>query len=173
MPITNVNNDHFSAAQITEAKNLAGKLFTLLSTKTRNLTPKERKEWGSIKEQNKLVAHKVLDYANNQPNLKSPDVDYDELAADWNDRSFLAAIISLLQDTITVADNIRITHDWDTYQASRQDYRHAEYRTKTDGGAAFENKYSELKDFFTTNPNGNTGGTETPDGETPSPTTEG
>lgn len=119
MSITNVNNDHFSPEQIAQAKILAEKLATLISTKSRNLTPKERQEWGSIKEQNKLVAHKVLDYANNQPNLKSPDVDYTELAADWNDRSFLAAIISLLQDTIKVANNIRITHDWDTYQASK------------------------------------------------------
>lgn len=173
MSITNINNDHFSEDQIKGAKHMATQLFELLNSKTRNLTPEERKEWGSIKEQNKLVALKVLDYARDQPQLKSPDVDYTELAADWNDRSFLATIMSLLKDCIQIADNVRITHDWDTYHAAKQDYRHAEYRTKTDGGAAFEKKYNELKEFFTTNPNGNPGKPDqTPDSETPTPPPE-
>lgn len=165
MPITNLNNVHFTTAEINEARLIAARLFAIVNTKTRNLTAEERKEYGSINEQNKLVALKVLDYASNQPTLRSPDVDYVELTADWDDRSFLAGIMDTLGNIIKVADNIRITHDWDAYQASKQDYRHAEYRGKTDGGAAFEEKYNTLKDFFTTN----TGGGTSPDGGTPTP----
>ena len=166
MSITNINNDHFDDATMSVVKQMCTQVANILAAKTRNLSPEERKSWGSINEQNKLVPLKVLELAENQPELKSPDVNYEELMADWKDSLFLRGIIAQMMDAVRIADNIRITHDWDAYQASKQDYRHAEYKTGTDGGAGFENKYGVLKQFFTTNDGSGSGDEEAvePDG---------
>ena len=157
MPVTNINNDHFTQAQKDQVNGLVTQILTTLNTKTRNLTPEERQAWGSINEQNKLATLKSMEYGTNAPNLRSPNVDYTEMSADWSDRMFLAGVIARFMEGIRIADNIRITHDWDAHQATKQDYRHAEYMTQTDGGAGWEEKYEALKQFFTTNPNGNPG----------------
>jgi hypothetical protein len=104
MPITNLNNDHFTQQEKDQIDKAWLSIMQVLTRKTRNLSPEERQKYGSISEENKLVVQKVLDYNTHQPHLNSPEVDYVELAADWTDRMFLAGFFtspqSLLQGTL-------------------------------------------------------------------------
>lgn len=150
MSITNINNDHFSFEQKKTINEAWTKIMEVLTTKTRNLTPKERKKYGSINEENKLVVQKVLEYKENQPHLCSPDVDYEELQADWSDRMFLAGFLSRMAEGSNIINNVRITHDYDAFNNARVDYKHCKYKMETEPGAGFESKYKDLLYFFKT-----------------------
>ena len=150
MPISNLNNDHFTQKEIDIINQAWGTIMNVLAAKTRNLSPEERMKYGSISEQNKLVVMKTLEYAGNQHHLNSPDVDYKELQADFDDRMFLAGLVSRMVEATNICNNIRITHDYDAYQAARLDYDYTKYKLKTQPGAGFESKYNDLLTFFKT-----------------------
>lgn len=165
MPFENLNNIHYTAAEKTAVTTGLTSLETALTAKLRNLTPDERKKYGSINEQNKLIVNKSRDYRNNQPTLSSPDVDWVEFQNDFDSRDFIQAAMARLQALIDGLDNNKILHDYDNYQASLTDYGYSQYKagTKT---AGFENKVKELSQFF--NRTGTT--TTAPDTPPPPPT---
>ncbi|KAA5533659.1 hypothetical protein F0919_14070 [Taibaiella lutea] len=148
MPISNLNNDHFEIEDREQINQAWSTIMTILTSKTRNLTPKERLKYGSVSEENKLVVQKVLEYHENQPHLSSPDVDFWELQADWSDRMFLAGFMSKMVEATNICNNVRITHDYDAFQNSRVDYKHCKYKMETEPGAGFEAKYKDLLYFF-------------------------
>ena len=97
MPFENLNNVHYTAAEKTAVSTALTALETALTAKLRNLSPDERKRYGSINEQNKLIVNKALDYRTNQPTLSSPDVDWTEFQNDYDSRVFIQATITRLQ----------------------------------------------------------------------------
>lgn len=102
-----------------------------------------------------MVVIKILDYDTNQPHLNCPQVDYVETRADWADRTFLAGFMSSLAEANLICDNIRITHDYDAYNAARTDYNYTKYRMESgDSGAGWETKYNDLFPFFNTRGDG-------------------
>ncbi len=151
MPISNLNNQHFNESE----KEIINKSWTdilnVLTGKSVNLNPEERQKYGSIKEKNKLVVLKTLEYHVNQPHLDSPDVNYTEQQADWDDRSFVAGFISKMAEANIICNNIRITHDYDAFKASQGDYNFTKYKMDTEPGAGWESKYDDLLPFFKTN----------------------
>lgn len=76
MGLTNLNSTHLSSAKITAAQDAIAALETALAEITINLSPEDRKRYGSINEQNKLFVNKVYDYNQSQANLSSPEVDW-------------------------------------------------------------------------------------------------
>lgn len=157
MPFENLNNNHFTAAEKTAALAALTTLETTLSAKYKNLSPEERKKYGSINEQNKLIVNKVLDYRNSTPNLSSPDVDWVEFQSDFDSRDFLQKTITRLQNVLNSLDNNKILHDFDNYQAALTDYGYSQYKLGTKV-AGYENKVSEIGQFFS-----RTGTATTPD----------
>jgi hypothetical protein len=150
MPITNLNNDHFTEQEKVQIDKAWVSIMQVLTRKTRNLSPEERQKYGSISEENKLVVQKVLDYNTNQPHLNAPEVDYAELGADWIDRLYLSGFLSRMVEATNIVNNIRITHDYDAFQNSRIDYKYTKYKLSTEPGAGFESKYNDLLYFFKT-----------------------
>lgn len=148
MPISNLNNDHFTQAEMDEVTRGWSQVLSVLNGKSRNLSPEERKKFGSISEQNKLVVMKTMDYHTNQPHLDCPDVNYDELAADWADRTFLSGFIAKLAEANNICNNIRITHDFDAYKAAQSDYDYTKYKMNQSPGAGWESKFDDLLPFF-------------------------
>lgn len=156
MPFENLNSNHFTAAEKTATLAAIETIESTLSPKYKNLSPEERKKYGSINEQNKLIVNKVLDYYNNAPALSSPDVDWVEFQADYDSRDFIQKSILRLQNILDSLDNNKILHDFDNYQASLTDYGYSQYKAGTKV-AGFENKVSQIGQFFS-----RTGTTTTP-----------
>ena len=163
MPFDNLNNVHFLPAEKTAALDAITALETALAAKFRNLSAEERKRYGSINEQNKLIVNKVLDYRNNQPALSSADVDWAEFQNDFDSRTFIQATISRLQNIIDGLNNNKILHDYDNYQAALTDYSYSQYKASTKA-AGFETKVADLAQFFNRTGTANT----TPPADTPS-----
>ena len=156
MPFENLNNNHYSNVEKASVFEIITTLEETLSAKFKNLSAEERKKYGSINEQNKLIVNKALDYRNSQPSLSSNDVDWDEFQNDYDSRMFINATISRLQNLIDGLNNNKILHDYDNYQAALTDYGYSQYKASTKA-AGFETKVNEMAQFFN-----RTGTTPTP-----------
>ena len=148
MPFTNLENRHFTAAEKTTINGLFTQLETAFANKTSNLTPEERKKYGSINEQNKLIVNKVKDFRDNQPALSSVDVDWNEFAADFDDRAFKQAILIRMATLTEGINNSKILQDYDNYQAALTDYEYAKYKANANA-QGYGQKVSEIAQFFT------------------------
>ena len=69
MAITNLNNMHLSATQVTDAQNALTQLEAALQMINVNLSAEDRQKYGSINEQNKLFVNKIYDFYKNQHSL--------------------------------------------------------------------------------------------------------
>ena len=147
MPFLNQESRHFTTEEITAIQNALNTLQTALTPKLANLTADERQQYGSIKEQNKLIVNKVKDYRENQPNLSSADIDWNEFLEDYNSRSFLQASIEQLEELVSGMKNAKILHDWDNYQAALIDYKYTQYKNNS-GATGYSTKEADLKQFF-------------------------
>ena len=147
MSITNLNNTHLTAAQLTDAQDALTQLETALQVINVNLSAEDRQKYGSINEQNKLFVNKVYDFNESQPTLSSPDVDWEEFNRDFTSRTNLEAIIARLDSLSTKLKNAKILHDYDNYQAALTDYAYTNYKAGT-ASPGFETKLNETKQFF-------------------------
>ena len=157
MAITNLNNTHLTAAQLTDAQDALTQLETALQVINVNLSAEDRQKYGSINEQNKLFVNKVYDFNESQPTLSSPDVDWEEFNRDFTSRTHLETIITRLDSLSTKLKNAKILHDYDNYQAALTDYAYTNYKAGT-ASPGFETKVNETKQFFckTSNKTSNT-----------------
>ncbi len=69
MPITNLQNQHLTAAQVTAIKTAITALENALTPVNVNLSAEERQQYGSINEQNKLFVNKVMDFHRQHSNF--------------------------------------------------------------------------------------------------------
>ncbi|MGV0964791.1 hypothetical protein [Empedobacter falsenii] len=159
MPITNLNNKHLSAEQVVAVQDALTTLENELQEIDFNLTSEDRRKYGSINEQNKLVVNKVYDYLINQPQLASSEVEWEEFKKDFSSRANLEAIIARLDNLTTNLKNAKTLHDYDNYQAALTDYAYTSYKAGT-SAPGYETKQKDLKQFFA-----NRGSTTTPPSE--------
>lgn len=148
MPSQDVIQMHFTPAEKTQFDTLVGQLEALLQPKLRNLSEAENQTYGTIKENNKLLVNKVKDYRDTQPALSSPDVDWTEFTADFDDRSFLSTSSLRLDALSNGLTETRRLHDYDNYQNSLIDYHYTTYKDNTSPGTGYGPKADELKQFF-------------------------
>ncbi|KFE97084.1 hypothetical protein IX38_21720 [Chryseobacterium luteum] len=150
MGLTNLNSTHLSSAKVTAAQDAIAALENALAEITVNLSAQDRKNYGSINEQNKLFVNKVYDYNQSQPKLSSPEVDWDEFNRDYSSRNNMETMISRLESVITRLNNAKTLHDYDNYQSGLVDYSFTTYKAGT-SAPGFEDKYRDLKQFFMKN----------------------
>ena len=147
MPINNLNNAHLTEAQMNEIKTALSTLETALSALNVTLTPEERRTYGSVNEQNKLLINKVWDYRQNSPHLSQPDLDWAEFENDLKSRQFIENITHRVAAIVERLRNSKILHDYDNYQAALDDYAYTNYKAGS-SAPGYETKMNELKQFF-------------------------
>ncbi len=145
--LQNLNNAHIAPETSTQVNESISSLETALKPFLVNLTPDERRRYGSISEQNKLLVNKAYDYAKMQPDLTSPDVEWEEFFKDFADRNFLETTIARLQKIIDGLNNAKTLHDFDNYQGALADYAFTQYKAMT-ASPGFETKQRDLQQFF-------------------------
>lgn len=152
MALNNLGRLHLSAAQKTAIDAALTAIETNLVTVTQNLSAEERQKYGSVNETNKLLINKNREYFQTQPNLASPDVDWVEFEADFQDRTFADTRLDRIATISRMLSDFKIVHDFDNYQDALTDYDYSKYKsgTKTPG---YTEKVEEMKQFFP-----NTGG---------------
>jgi hypothetical protein len=159
MPFDNLSDKHFTPQEVVSVANYLDAIMRILRPKASNLSPDERNSFGSVGETNKLIINKVRDFYKDHPNLASTDVNWKEFLQDFDDRTFLQGLVKSLLTAVQLADNTRIAHDFDNYQASLNDYDYCTFKLRNN--PEYEVKVNELRQFF------NRTGTKTDKGETP------
>ena len=119
----------------------------ILEGKVGSLDGEERVRFGRINEKNKLLVNKVYDFNKNQPNLSSPDIDWDEFESDYKARVFLETRISRFSNIIYKMESTKILHDYDNYEDSLKDYAYTQYKISANEDG-YTVKAAELKQFF-------------------------
>lgn len=148
MPIENLGKNHFSDAEKTQLNDAVNTILSLIGSKTYNLSPKERSKYGKVGENKKLLINKTKQFHENQPDLQSPDVNWEEFEADYKTRYFAEQTILQLQSATQMMLNIKILHDYDNYQDTLRDYRFATYKNKFGNHVGYSSKIAALKVFF-------------------------
>ena len=147
MSVNNLSNHHLTEPEITAILNALNDLERAMEPLNINLTPEDRNKYGRVDEQNKLFINKVHDFATQQTNLRTMDVDWDEFEKDFKSRAVLENIISRLNNLSIRANNSKIFHDFDNYQDALADYAYTQFRANSKI-VGFEDKYNELRQFF-------------------------
>lgn len=147
MSVSSLNNFHLSEEQINAINEALTNLEKALNPLKINLTTDERNKYGRVNEQNKLFINKIYDYANAQPELRSPDVEWEEFMKDYKSRNMLENTYNRLQELATRVNNSKILHDYDNYQDSLEDYAYTGFRARSKQ-VGFETKHNECKQFF-------------------------
>ena len=147
MSVNNLNNHHLTEPEINAILNTLNDLERAMEPLNINLTPEDRNKYGRVDEQNKLFINKVHDFATQQTNLRTMDVDWDEFEKDFKSRAVLENIISRLNNLSIRANNSKIFHDFDNYQDALADYAYTQFRANSKM-VGFEDKYNELRQFF-------------------------
>ena len=111
------------------------------------LSPDERRRYGSVNEQNKLLINKVRDYRAAAPQLSSPDVDWAEFDSDYEMRGFFETMAARLHSLASQLESGKIQHDHDNYQDALDDYAYTQYKAGASSPGAAE-KAAALKGFF-------------------------
>jgi hypothetical protein len=152
---------HFNDAEKNAVDTALNQIESTIAAKCRNLTPDERMQLGSVNEHNKLLINKSRDYRLTQPGMSSPDVNWAEFEADWQDRFFLETRMQRLLTIFEMMGDTKILHDYDNYQNALVDHRYTRYKAETEAGGGYTTKYHEMKQFFP-----NTGTTKGSDNST-------
>lgn len=150
MSISNLNNLHLTDAQVNAILTALTNLEKAMEPLNINLTPEDRNKYGRVNEQNKLFINKVNDFATQQTSLRTPDVNWEEFSKDFKSRSVLEGIINRLNNLSTRATNSKTLHDFDNYQDALSDYAYTQFKASSKA-VGFEEKYTELKQFFARN----------------------
>lgn len=147
MPLNNLGRVHLTAAQITTIDAALTSIEGVLNQVSQNLSKEERLKFGSVNETNKLFVNKVREYRQNSPSLSSPDVDWTEYEADFQDRSIADTRLDRLKTIERLLSDFKIVHDFDNYQDALTDYSFSQYKESTKA-VGFSEKVAELKQFF-------------------------
>ncbi len=144
----NIIQNQLTAADRTVIGDALTEIETTIAGKTGVLSDEERRRYGSINEQNKLVVNKAFDYNKSQPALSSPNVDWAEFDNDYEARAFLENCINRLNAIKHKFESTKIMHDYDNFQDALKDYGYSQYQLGA-GEDDYAAKVDEYKQFFT------------------------
>lgn len=148
MPIDNLGRVHFDDGQIQDINKSLNAVIQTLSEMAVNLNPTERRKYGKVGEQNKLLINKVRDYHKTQPGLRSPEIDWDEYEKDYHNRAEASQMLSKIKTIETLLMNIKIVSDYDNYTDALRDYQYSKYKNRFGDQSGFSHKVDALKIFF-------------------------
>lgn len=147
MALDNVISVTFSSEELKKISDSLAEIEAVLKGKTFNLSPDERKQYGSIADRNKVWVDKCKTYMDSDPKLIPPTLDKAEFDRDYNARQAvdvplkrMARIVQMLTDTKTLLD-------FDNYNASLACYNYVKFlASQNEAGAT--SVFQDLKKHF-------------------------
>lgn len=148
MPIDNLGKAHFSNKQIQDINQALAVITAALENMSVNLSPADHQKYGRVKEKNKLLIDKAKNYHDNEPQLSSPEVDWDEFNRDYNNRFQVSQMLSKIKSIENQLINIKILGDYDNYSDALRDYQYAKYKNRFASEYGYERKIEDMIGFF-------------------------
>ena len=147
MPIVNLSSVTFTDPEVANVNVAIAKLKEIIAPKATNLTTKERQQYGSIAEQNKLLVQKIMAYAESNAEIVPAHTDFAELNRDNTARNQLEKWETALHLLLNNIENTKTLLDFDVYQSCLTIYRNVRYMAGEDI-AGMSAIYADLQQFF-------------------------
>jgi len=147
MAFENLIQLSFTAEELKKIDDSLAEIEKVLKGKTHNLTSEERKQYGSIAEQNKLFVNKAKLYMEQYPDYVPRYIDKAEFDKDYTAREVLESRMIRLKGIVEQVEDTKKLLDFDNYQDALEDYAYTSFRAKSKQ-VGYEVKYNECKQFF-------------------------
>lgn len=147
MAFENLISLEFSSEELTELDNALKKIEDILHGKTHNLTTDERRQYGSIAEQNKLFVNKAKTYMEQYPDLVPRYIDKAEFDRDYAAREAIETRYMRIHRIQEQFSDTKVLLDHDNYQAALSFYRNIRVLSQ-ENVPGTKTVANDLKQFF-------------------------
>ena len=118
MAIDNLISVEFTDQELTRLGNALNEIAQLLSGKVINLTPEERKQYGSIGDKNKIFVDKCKAYMEQNIDTLPKTIDKHEFDKDYKARQQIEEPLRKLLQLAEMLSDTKILLDFDNYNGS-------------------------------------------------------
>lgn len=127
MALDNFISVSFTDEEVKKINSAVAQINEVLTGKAVNLSPDERRQFGSIADRNKILVDKVKRYMDEYPETLPRTLDKAEFDADYKARTQLEAPLSALARIMEKMQDTKILLDHDNYNAAVSYYRYIKY----------------------------------------------
>lgn len=122
-------------------------IIGIVDSKLPDLKGSDRRYYGSINEQNKLLVNKAREVVKLNPQLAPAEVDWVEFEKDYLARHFYEDVLLLLTNITSRVESAKMMHDYDNYNDSLVLYNYIDFKRRSATPGA-ESSYNALREFF-------------------------
>lgn len=144
----NLSQVVFTEEELTKMDDALKALAEVLTGKAEALSADERRQYGSIAEQNKLFVNKAKELMERYPQYVPPFVDKAEFDRDYTSRTQLEGRFTELKRITELFSDTKVLLDHDNYTNALSFYRNIKYLSK-ERMPGVDTLHQELKQFFT------------------------
>lgn len=148
MALENLISVSFTEAELNILDTALSDIEQVLEGKAVNLTPDERRQYGSIAEQNKLVVNKAKDYMDQEPQHIPNVLDKAEFDRDYAARQQIEGRLYRLQSITEKFSDTKVLLDHDNYFGALTFYHYIKFLAK-ENAPGTTSIYKDMKQFFT------------------------
>ncbi|ATA71899.1 hypothetical protein ACILDT_03530 [Capnocytophaga canis] len=137
----------FTAEELQKLDEALQNIENVLKGKTFNLTPDERRQYGSIAEQNKLFVNKCKEFMEQYPQFVPSFLDKEEFDRDYQARQQIETRLIRLKTITEQLSDTKVLLDNDNYFNSITFYRNVKFLSGQNV-PGIKTLYEQLKQFF-------------------------
>ncbi|WP_392420481.1 hypothetical protein ACF3OE_04010 [Capnocytophaga canis] len=137
----------FTAEELQKLDEALQNIENVLKGKTFNLTPDERRQYGSIAEQNKLFVNKCKELMEQYPQFVPSFLDKEEFDRDYQARQQIETRLIRLKTITEQLSDTKVLLDNDNYFNSITFYRNVKFLSGQNV-PGIKTLYEQLKQFF-------------------------
>lgn len=147
MPLDNLISLEFTSEQLQKVEQALTALTEVFAPKSVNLTPEQRRQYGSIADRNKVFVDKCKAYIDQDPTTLPPTISKAEFDKDYIAREQLLAPLRRLQRISEMINDTKILLDFDNYNACISYYNYVKFLS-SQNSAGSTAIYTDLKAHF-------------------------
>jgi hypothetical protein len=147
MGLENLIQVSFTDEELQKINGAFQEIVSVLEGKTVKLSAEERRQYGSIAEQNKLFVNKAKELMGQYPQFVPQFVKKDEFDRDYQARVHVEGLLQRLKSISEQLSDTKILLDHDNYNASLSFYRHLRYLNE-ENMPGIKSVFDALKQFF-------------------------
>ena len=147
MAIDNMISVDFSDQELNKIENALNEVLQVLSGKVINLTPEERKQYGSIADKNKIFVDKCKAYMEQNIDTLPKTIDKHEFDKDYKARQQIEEPLRKLLQLAEMLSDTKILLDFDNYNGSLSYYRYVKFLA-TQNMPGITSIYADLSQHF-------------------------
>lgn len=147
MALDNLISVEFSSEELKKISEALTSIEEVMRSKTINLSPEERQQYGRIADRNKVLVDKCKTYMEQYASLLPPTLDKAEFDRDYKARTEIDPLIKRLSVIETMFSDMKTLLDFDNFNAAVAYYRYVKFLA-SQNSAGMSAVYADLKAYY-------------------------